>query len=82
MKIDWCRHVIQQRLKELMDERGKSLYRLALDTGLTEMTLRNLRNNKTNSISFNVLERICRALNCTPNDLLVMTDKAITSDNL
>lgn len=67
--------MIQRRLDELLAERKMSLYRLAKATGLTEEGLRNLKKEKTKGITFDVLEKICRTLNCTPNDLLVLVDE-------
>lgn len=72
--------VIHRRLDELLAEREMSLYKLAKETGLTEVGLRNLRNEKTKGITFELLEKVCRALNCTPNDLLVLVDDAKAND--
>jgi putative transcriptional regulator len=46
-------------------------YRLAKDTGLSHSLLWKLRHGKTKGIKFDVLERICKALGCEPNDLLL-----------
>ena len=48
--------------------------------------LAKLLNNKSTSISWNALERICNALNCTPNDILQIdsnnTKNMINLENL
>ena len=48
------------------------MYWLAKTTGISYPTIHNLVNNKTESIKFEVIEKICSALNCTPNDLLII----------
>lgn len=64
--------VIQTRIAELLLERGKSLYWLAKETGIAYPTLWRLRDSKTESIAFRVLEGICLALGCNPGDVLVI----------
>ena len=62
--------MVRIRLVELLSERGMSIYRLALETGITEATLYKLRDQKTTKISFEVMEKLCRVFDCKPNDLL------------
>jgi putative transcriptional regulator len=70
--------VIQTRIAELLRERGRSLYWLAKETGIAYPTLWRLRDSKTESIAFRVLEGICLALECSPGDVLIIsTDKKI-----
>jgi putative transcriptional regulator len=64
--------VIQTRIAELLQKRGKSLYWLAKETGIAYPTLWRLRDSKTESIAFRVLEGICLALECTPGDVLII----------
>ena len=40
-------------------------------TGIDRQTLRNIYQNKTKGIEFETLNKLCFALNCTPNDLLL-----------
>ena len=40
-------------------------------TGIDRQTLRNIYQNKTKGIEFEALNKLCFALNCTPNDLLL-----------
>lgn len=71
--------VIQTRIDDLLRERGKSLYWLAKETGIAYPTLWRLRDSKTESIAFRVLESICLALKCSPGDVLViMPEKKAT----
>lgn len=64
--------VIKVKLKELLEERKKTLYSLAQETGITYPTLHRINKGKVESMSLDVLEKICLNLDCTPNDLLVI----------
>lgn len=56
-------------LKEYLTKNNISTYRLEKITGMHHKTLSDIVNNKTKSISYERLGAICKALNCTPNDL-------------
>lgn len=56
-------------VREILDQQGMSMYKLAQDTGLAYSTLWKLDNGDSQGVSFDVLEKICAVLNCTPNDL-------------
>lgn len=57
-------------LDRVMLERHMSLNELASQVGITNVNLSKIKNSKVNAIRFSTLEGICRALNCTPGDLL------------
>ena len=63
--------MIKVRLKELLQERGKSLYRLAAETGVTYNTLHAVANGKRDSIHYPTLDKICKSLACEPGDILI-----------
>lgn len=58
------------------DRRGIRLtYRLlAEEAEVSPTTLSRMATNEQKGITLDVLERICNALNCTPNDLLWVED--------
>lgn len=58
----------------LLEQQNKTRYWLAKQIGITYPNLVNLANNKTESIKFKTVEDICKVLNCTPNDLLILTE--------
>jgi len=67
--------MIQVRLKELLEARGKSRYWLAQETGIQFSTLTRIeRAESSNRIELRVLDEICRALECQPGDLLIRID--------
>lgn len=58
------------KLREALDQRNKSIYWLNKQTGIASSTLSRICNNKTSSIEFSVLDKICDALNCEVSDIL------------
>lgn len=54
----------KQRIRELMDERGWSEYRLAIASGLSQSTVANIFNRNTTP-SVATLESICSGLGIT-----------------
>jgi len=67
--------MIDVRLKELLETRGRSRYWLANETGVEYNTLARIeRAGLSNRIELRVLDEICRALECQPGDILVWVD--------
>ncbi|HDO9660873.1 TPA: helix-turn-helix domain-containing protein [Clostridioides difficile] len=58
------------QINNLLESKGKTRYWLAKQIGMTHQNLTKLANNKTESIKFESLEKICLALECSPNDIL------------
>lgn len=61
---------MQVKLREVLDKKHKSIYQLNKDTGIASSTLSRICNNKTSSIDFSVLDKICEALDCNVSDIL------------
>lgn len=57
-------------LNQVLDSKGISQNQMAKDTGISTSTLRNLNHNRTTRISFDILEKICRYLECGIEDVL------------
>ena len=57
-------------IKEKLNELNKTTYWLHKESGITYANLSNIINGKTSSIKWDILEKICEALNCTPNDIV------------
>ena len=62
--------MIRITLDEILAIKGKTKYWLAKETDINYQTLLLLQQNKTTSIRFETLEKICIALECTPNDII------------
>jgi putative transcriptional regulator len=60
-------------IDKILDNKGKTRYWLAKEVGITYPNLVKLCNNKTESIKFDILNKICNKLECTPNDILTIT---------
>lgn len=61
---------MQFRVKQELERRGKSVYWLIKEANISHKAAYDLVNGHTKGIQFDTLERICRALDCTPNDIL------------
>ena len=66
------------KLREVLDQRNKSIYWLNKQTGIASSTLSRICNNKTTSIEFSVLDKICEALDCEISDILKNTKSDTT----
>jgi len=65
--------MMKNRINSILEEQAQTKYWLAQQTESSYSTIFKLCSNKTSSISFDLLESICIALNCTPNDIFVFT---------
>ena len=62
--------MIEIRVDELLEKRGRSFYWLAKETGMSHTTLWRLKKGRARGINFETLEKICSALNCQPGDVI------------
>lgn len=62
---------MQVKLREILDKKHKSIYQLNKETGIASSTLSRICNNKTSSIEFSILDKICEALDCNISDILI-----------
>lgn len=60
-------------IDKILEKKGKTRYWLAKEIGVAYPTLMYLANNQTEGTKFDTIEKICIALNCTPNDILIIT---------
>jgi putative transcriptional regulator len=63
--------MIKVRLRELLEERGRTLYWLWKRTGVRYATVWQMGKGEVGRLNMDVLDRICEALECQPGDLLV-----------
>lgn len=59
-------------LNQILEDKEISQNQLAKDTGISVETIRNLKNNKTSRISFEILEKICNYLDCSVEDVMCL----------
>lgn len=58
-------------IKPLLDKKGISRYELAKRIGVTYPTITSIYTGESSSIKLEILDAICRELDCTPNDILI-----------
>ena len=58
-------------IDNLLKEKGKTRYWLSKKINLSYPNLKKLADNETSSIKFEIIENICIALNCSPNDIFI-----------
>lgn len=54
--------IIRLRIKEILEERGKSNYWLSQQLGMCYRNYHNIVTNKTSAIRFDTMERLCEIL--------------------
>ena len=67
--------MIEIRIDELLEERGRTFYWLAKETGISHSTLWRLKTGRAVGINFPTLDQICRVLGCHPGDVLKLEDE-------
>ena len=67
--------MIEIRIDELLEDRGRSFYWLAKETGISHTTLWRLKKGKALGINFETLEKMCEVLKCQPGDVISHTNR-------
>lgn len=65
------------KVKEVLEKQNKTAYWLSKQTGISPNNIGKICNGETLNIRFDTLEKICKALNCTPNDIIESDDPQI-----
>lgn len=58
-------------IKQKLNEKNMSRYELAKRIGVTYPTIDKIYKGESTSIKFEILQELCKVLDCTPNDILV-----------
>ena len=66
--------MIRLDVLRLLEEQGKTKYWLYKQLGMSYQNFSKMVNNQTKSIRYENIETMCLLLNCTPNDLFVITE--------
>lgn len=75
--------MIRLRIKEILEEQQRSKYWLSNRMNLSYQNLSNMIDNATSAIRFENIEKLCKFLNCTPNDLFeIIPDTSDEEDHL
>lgn len=70
--------MIEIRVDELLEIRGRSFYWLAKQTGISHTTLWRLKKARALGINFETLDRLCRVLECQPGNMLFHVNRKKT----
>lgn len=66
--------MLKNNLSAIMGAKRIKIYELEKISGISRSAITRLYYNQTNTVSFNTIENICKALNCTPGDLFEVVD--------
>lgn len=67
--------IIRLRIKEILEEKGKSNYWLSQQLGMCYRNYHNIVTNKTSAIRFDTMERLCEILEIPVSDLFEQIDE-------
>ena len=66
--------MIKLDVLRLLEERGKTKYWLYKQLGMSYQNFSKMIHNETKSIRYDNIEAMCFLLDCTPNDLFLITE--------
>lgn len=66
--------MIKLNALELLQKRGKTKYWLYKQLGTSYQYFSKIINNETKSIQYENIEALCLLLDCTPNELLIISE--------
>ena len=66
--------MLSLRVNEILKEKNLTPYWLGKQTGIAQNNILKICNGETSTMRFDTLEKICKALDCTPNDIIVSDD--------
>lgn len=67
--------MVKINICELLKEKGKTKYWLCQQMNLTSRNLNRIIRGETSSISFKYIEEFCNHLDCTPGELISITNE-------
>ena len=67
--------MIKLDVLRILEEQGKTKYWLYKQLGMSYQNFSKMVNNQTKSIRYENIETMCLLLNCTPNDLFVISEE-------
>lgn len=73
--------MIELRVLEILTERQLTKYWLQKHSGISYQNISKMVNNETTSIHFENIEKLCRALECTPNNIFKITPTETEKDS-
>lgn len=66
--------MIKLDVLNLLEKKGKTKYWLYKQLGMSYQNFNKMVNNETKSIRYENIETLCLLLECTPNDIFIITE--------
>lgn len=66
--------MLKLQIDKILKSKGQSQYWLSKQTGISPNNIGKICNGETNTIRFETIEKICKALNCSINDIFDTDD--------
>lgn len=66
--------MLSLRIKDVLNRQNKTIYWLGKQTGISQNNITKICNGETSTIRFDTIEKICKALNCSINDIFETND--------
>ncbi len=67
--------MLKMNVQNLLDERGKTRYWLVKEMQTTYKTVNKLCDNTLTGLQLDTIEKLCKILECTPNDLFIFENQ-------
>ena len=69
--------MLSLRINEILEERNLTPYWLGKQTGISQNNMLKICNGETKNIRFDTIEKICKVLDCSINDLFDTDDPQV-----
>ena len=69
--------MLSLKINKILDEQGKTPYWLGKQTGISQNNILKICNGETKNIRFDTIEKICKDLDCSINDLFDTDDPQV-----
>ena len=66
--------MLSLKINKILQQQGKTPYWLGRQTGISQNNIGKICNGETSTIRFETIEKICKALNCSINDIFETDD--------
>lgn len=66
--------MLSLKINKILEQQGKTPYWLGKQTGISQNNIGKICNGETTTIRFDTIEKICKALNCSINDIFETDD--------
>lgn len=66
--------MLSLKINEILKQKNKTPYWLGKQTGISQNNIGKICNGETSTIRFDTIEKICKSLNCSINDIFQSND--------